>query len=129
MIWALILIFVVCLVLRYPIAFALGISCLVYLLLKGTPLVIVPAKLYSGIDVFVLLSIPGFILAGNLMNHGGLTEKNHHLLQSFNGAYPWRALLGQYRSLDAFCRNIGYRYFRYGKYGFHNDSGHEKRRV
>lgn len=31
--------------------------------------------MYSGIDVFVLLSIPGFILAGNLMNQGGLTEK------------------------------------------------------
>jgi tripartite ATP-independent transporter DctM subunit len=32
-------------------------------------------KMYSGIDVFILLSIPGFILSGNLMNHGGLTEK------------------------------------------------------
>ncbi len=31
--------------------------------------------MYSGIDVFVLLSIPGFIIAGNLMNQGGLTEK------------------------------------------------------
>ncbi|GAB1858167.1 sialic acid TRAP transporter large permease SiaM [Flavobacteriaceae bacterium MHTCC 0001] len=32
-------------------------------------------KMYSGIDVFVLLSVPGFILAGNLMNQGGLTAK------------------------------------------------------
>lgn len=63
------------LLLRFPIAFALGLSCLVYLLLKGVPLIILPMKLYSGIDVFVLLSIPGFILAGNLMNEGGLTEK------------------------------------------------------
>ncbi len=89
MIWALVIIFVVCLVLRYPIAFALGISCLAYLLLKGIPLIIVPAKMYSGIDVFVLLSIPGFILAGNLMNQGGLTEKIitfcNHLLGHIRG--------------------------------------------
>ncbi|WP_273565471.1 TRAP transporter large permease [Maribacter halichondriae] len=89
MIWALVIIFVVCLVLRYPIAFALGISCLAYLLLKGIPLIIIPAKMYSGIDVFVLLSIPGFILAGNLMNQGGLTEKIitfcNHLLGHIRG--------------------------------------------
>ena len=89
MITMLILVFVICLVLRFPIAFALGISCLVYLLLNGTPLVIIPAKMYSGIDVFVLLSIPGFILAGNLMNQGGLTEKiitfSNHLVGHIRG--------------------------------------------
>ncbi|MEO0731786.1 MAG: TRAP transporter large permease, partial [Bacteroidota bacterium] len=71
----LLLTFAVCILLRFPIAFALGISCLTYLLVSGTPLIILPMKMYSGIDVFVLLSIPGFILAGNLMNYGGLTEK------------------------------------------------------
>ncbi len=75
MITLLILVFIICLFLRFPIAFALGFSCLIYVLFKGIPLVIIPAKMYSGIDVFVLLSIPGFILAGNLMNQGGLTEK------------------------------------------------------
>lgn len=75
MIVVLILVFIVCLVLRFPIAFSLGISCLSYILIKGIPLIILPAKLYSGLDVFILLSIPGFILSGNLMNHGGLTEK------------------------------------------------------
>lgn len=75
MIWVLLLVFVLCLLFRVPIAFALGLSCLFYLLLEGIPLIVVPMKMYSGIDVFVLLSIPGFILAGNLMNHGGLTAK------------------------------------------------------
>jgi tripartite ATP-independent transporter DctM subunit len=45
--------------------------------------------MYSGIDVFILLSIPGFILSGNLMNHGGLTEKIisfcNHLLGHIRG--------------------------------------------
>lgn len=89
MIWTLILIFTVCLVLRFPIAFSLGISCLVYLLIKEIPLILIPMKLYSGIDVFVLLSIPGFILAGNLMNQGGLTAKIidfcNHLLGHVRG--------------------------------------------
>ena len=71
----LIIVFIGGLLLRFPIAFSLGLSCLAYLVIKGIPLVILPMKLYSGIDVFVLLSIPGFILAGNLMNEGGLTEK------------------------------------------------------
>jgi tripartite ATP-independent transporter DctM subunit len=67
--------FAVFLFLRFPIAFALGLSCLLYLLATGVPLIVMPMKMYSGIDVFVLLSIPGFIVAGNLMNQGGLTEK------------------------------------------------------
>ena len=89
MIWILVVVFVICLVLRFPIAFALGLACLSYLLIKGTPLIIVPMKMYSGIDVFVLLSVPGFIMAGNLMNHGGLTEKIikfcNHLLGHIRG--------------------------------------------
>lgn len=89
MIGVLVIVFVLCLVLRFPIAFSLGLACLIYLLLAGFPLVVLPMKMYSGIDVFVLLSVPGFILAGNLMNHGGLTEKIisfcNHLLGHIRG--------------------------------------------
>ncbi len=89
MIWILFICFIVCLFLRFPIAFSLGFSCLIYLLFKGIPLIIIPMKMYSGIDVFVLLSIPGFIIAGNLMNQGGLTEKIisfcNHLLGHIRG--------------------------------------------
>ncbi|MEO0339216.1 MAG: TRAP transporter large permease [Bacteroidota bacterium] len=89
MIGLLVIVFIVCLVLRFPIAFALGLSCLVYVLIEGIPMIIIPMKMYSGIDVFVLLSVPGFILAGNLMNHGGLTAKIisfcNHLLGHIRG--------------------------------------------
>lgn len=89
MITALILVFIACLVLRFPIAFSLGLACLIYILMADFPLIILPMKMYSGIDVFVLLSVPGFILAGNLMNHGGLTEKIitfcNHLLGHIRG--------------------------------------------
>lgn len=89
MIAIVILIFLVGLFLRFPIAFSLGLACLAYIIGQGIPLIALPMKMYSGIDVFVLLSVPGFILAGNLMNHGGLTAKIiafcNHLLGHVRG--------------------------------------------
>lgn len=89
MIWILFLVFVVCLLLRVPIAIALGLACMIYLLCADISLLVLPMKMYSGIDIFVLLSVPGFILAGNLMNQGGLTDKIitfcNHLLGHIRG--------------------------------------------
>lgn len=75
MIAILFIVFIVCLCLRFPIAISLGLACLAYLLAADISLIVLPMKLYSGMDIFVLLSVPGFILAGNLMNVGGLTDK------------------------------------------------------
>ena len=49
-------------------------SCL-YLYLADIPLIVIPQKMFSGMDVFSMLCIPGFILAGNLMNQGGISER------------------------------------------------------
>ena len=57
-----------------PIVFCLGLSSLAYLFMVDIPLTIVPQRLYAGMDSFVLLCIPGFILAGNLMNVGNITD-------------------------------------------------------
>ncbi|MGO2240471.1 MAG: TRAP transporter large permease [Halomonas sp.] len=81
-------VFLVLLVVGMPIAFALGIASLSYLLLEGISLTIVPQRMYAGIDTFVLLCIPGFVLAGNLMNVGNITE---HIVRFAN------ALLGHIR--------------------------------
>ena len=67
-------VFVIGLILGLPIAVTLGLSSLSYIFISGLPPVIMPQKMFAGMDVFVLLSIPGFILAGNLMNQGGLTN-------------------------------------------------------
>ncbi len=85
MIWLLFLVFFMLLFLRFPIAFALGISTLAYVLVAGYPLIIIPLKMYSGIDMFVLLSIPGFILAGNLMNACGMTDRIIRLCNNLIG--------------------------------------------
>ena len=57
-----------------PIAFALGIASLFYALLEGIPLAALAQNFYAGIDKFTLLCIPGFLLAGNLMNQGNVTH-------------------------------------------------------
>ncbi|MGP9804985.1 TRAP transporter large permease [Paracoccus sp. NSM] len=67
--------FVLGLVIGLPVAVTLGLSSMAYLLFADIPLVVIPQKMYAGMDSFVLLCIPGFILAGNLMNAGGITER------------------------------------------------------
>jgi C4-dicarboxylate transporter, DctM subunit len=68
-----------------PVAITLGLSSLAYLYFAGIPFVVIPQKMYAGIDVFVLLCIPGFILAGNLMNHGGITGRIIRFAQALVG--------------------------------------------
>lgn len=67
--------FVLGLVIGLPVAVTLGLSSMAYLVFADIPLVVIPQKMYAGMDSFVLLCIPGFILAGNLMNSGGITER------------------------------------------------------
>jgi tripartite ATP-independent transporter DctM subunit len=59
-----------------PIAFALGISTLVFVEL-GTklPNTIVFQRMFVGIDSFPFMAIPFFMLAGSLMNAGGLNKR------------------------------------------------------
>ena len=85
MIWLLFVVFFGLLLLGVPIAYSLGISTATYLVGAGIPLITVPLKVYSGIDVFVLLSIPGFILAGNLMNACGMTDRIINFCNSILG--------------------------------------------
>lgn len=67
--------FIVFLFIGVPVSYSLGLSCLIYFIGNDIPLIAFAQKMYSGLDSFTLLCIPGFILAGNLMNEGGLTKK------------------------------------------------------
>src|SRR5699024_5195330 len=59
-----------------PIAFALGITAVIFLvLLTDLPLSLMLQQLYLGINSFPLLAIPLFILAGSLMNTGGMSVR------------------------------------------------------
>ncbi len=78
-------VFFILLFIGVPVAFCLGLSSFVYLLLSGIPLVVIPQKMYAGMDAFTLLCIPGFVLAGNLMNSGGITERIIKFCNAFVG--------------------------------------------
>jgi len=68
--------FVALLVLGAPVAFCIGISALAGLLDQGgTPLLLIPHMMFQGTDSFPLLAVPFFILAGALMNAGGITRR------------------------------------------------------
>jgi len=68
--------FVVTAGLGMPLAFSLGWVSLAYIVgIGGVPLTILPIKMVGGVDSFVLLAIPLFILGGALMETGGLAER------------------------------------------------------
>jgi C4-dicarboxylate transporter, DctM subunit len=59
-----------------PIVFALGIGCALFLVLfKDYPHQIMHTRMVGGIDSFPLLAVPFFILAGELLNTGGVTTR------------------------------------------------------
>jgi tripartite ATP-independent transporter DctM subunit len=67
--------FIITLLTGMPIAFCLGVTTLVSVLFMGDlPLAILPQKMFTGVDFFSLTAIPFFILAGELMNHGKITD-------------------------------------------------------
>ena len=68
--------FLVTAALGMPLAFTLTLTSLTYLLgIGGVSLIILPIKILGGVDSFVLLSIPLFIVAGALMESGGISER------------------------------------------------------
>ena len=64
-----------CLIFGVPVAVSLALASLVYILIDGLPPVVLVHNMINGIDSFPLLAIPFFILAGHLMNTGGITNK------------------------------------------------------
>jgi tripartite ATP-independent transporter DctM subunit len=59
-----------------PIAFGIGIASLAYILFDGSvSLVIVPQMIANGLDSYNVIAIPFFILAAQIMNRGGVTDR------------------------------------------------------
>lgn len=83
------LIFIVLLLLQVPIAFVLGITTIAYILLAGNIglMATAPQRLYSGLESYGLLAIPLFMLAGELMNSGGITKRLINFSKSLVGHF------------------------------------------
>ncbi len=72
--------------LRMPVCLSMGIASLIYILLSGEITVkLIPQIMAHGVQNFVLLAVPFFILAGNIMNCGGMTDRIFRFASSIIG--------------------------------------------
>lgn len=80
------IIFLVCLLIGVPIAFSLGVGSMLAILIDGSvsPM-LVAQKLFTGVNSFSLMAIPFFMLAGELMEAGGISEKLVNIAKAFVG--------------------------------------------
>ncbi len=87
--WILFGVFFTLMFLRVPVAFALGLACL--------PILIIEPRLdsmqlvqetFNAYNSFILLAVPFFLLAANLMNVGGITDRLMHFSRTIVGHFP-----------------------------------------
>jgi tripartite ATP-independent transporter DctM subunit len=82
-----------------PVVFSLGFSGLAYFLIKDIPLQTFAQRVVVSVDSFALLAAPIFILAGNIMNTGGITRRIFRFANSLVG--HWRGGLGHVNVLGS----------------------------
>ena len=69
-----------------PVAMAMAVASLVFVMVSGTiPDFVVIHRMYGGIDSFPLLAVPFFIFAGNLMNSAGITNRIYNFALALVG--------------------------------------------
>ncbi|MEQ8413791.1 MAG: TRAP transporter large permease [Imperialibacter sp.] len=87
----LVLTFVVLLGIGVPVAYSIGLSSLVTILITMDPVIAfttLAQRMATGIDSFSLLAIPFFVLAGQLMNKGGIASRLIDLARAMVGPLP-----------------------------------------
>lgn len=86
----LIIIFLVLVMVGVPIAYSVGAASLIYLSFNAPEFIeMLPQRIWSGTNSFVIMAMPLFILAGELMNNGGITKRiinfSMYLVRPFRG--------------------------------------------
>jgi len=101
MAWVLFVGFILLILIRVPITMAIGVSVLAALFTAGfaDSLYILPLQVLEGVDNPSLLAIPFFIMAGNLMNAVGMTDKIFNFATQLVGHF--RAGLAQVNVLSS----------------------------
>ena len=77
--------FLLMVLLRFPIAYAVGISSVLCLMFLGRPLTIMAQQMVRGISSFSLMAVPFFITMGCVMGSGGISQKLIALADSLVG--------------------------------------------
>lgn len=71
-----------------PIAYALGISAVIVMVIMGIPLSVVAIKMVTGIDSFLWVAVPLFLIMGFLMDDTGVTERLVNFCNACVGRVP-----------------------------------------
>jgi len=80
---------IILLILRVPIGFCLMLSSFAYILVTGDiSFSIMTQRLEAGAEQFTLLAVPFFIMAGKLMNAGGITDRIFNFARAIVGHIP-----------------------------------------
>ena len=81
--------FVALLIVRVPVAFALGLACLPILLIEPRlSMMMLAQETFNAYNSFILLSVPFFLLTANLMSIGGITDRLVALSRAMVGHWP-----------------------------------------
>ena len=87
------LLLIVLMFLGLPVAISIGVTAAVWVIASGIPLVIIPDKFFAGMDAFVLMAIPFFMVAGEAMNRAEVTKKliafSNFLVGRFRGGLAY----------------------------------------
>jgi tripartite ATP-independent transporter DctM subunit len=78
--------FFVMLVARFPIAFAIGISSIITTIYLKIPLMQIAQLMVKGVNVFTLMAVPFFVIAGEIMGAGGIARR---LVNLANACVGW----------------------------------------
>ncbi|MEW6661149.1 MAG: TRAP transporter large permease [Bacillota bacterium] len=73
------------LLLGLPVAVVIGLTSTTVLLTKGVNLIVLPQRMFAGTDTFPLVAVPFFILAGDLLAKGRVSEKLVEFAESIFG--------------------------------------------
>ena len=100
-------VFFTLMVLRVPVAFALGLACLPILLIEPrlSPMTLMQ-ETFNAYNSFILLAVPFFLLTANLMNVGGITDRLVRLSRDAGRALPRRPGADQRRAVDLLRRHL-----------------------
>ena len=86
MLTALVVVVLFCFIINVPIAFALASASVACVLASGAmPPIVVPQRMVAGADSFPLMAIPFFMLAGTIMERGGVSRRIVNLATSLVG--------------------------------------------
>lgn len=69
------ILFLLLILIGAPIVFALGISAAATIVSLDVPVSIISQRIYAGLDSFTIMAIPFFVLAGVIMERGGIARR------------------------------------------------------